>query len=86
MAKPGPDRVAADEDILRVLVMAYEPALGTADIGNAFDVSREAAENWLNDLYDRGLVQKGFAGPARIWWPTDEGRRYLAESSSSHSQ
>ena len=85
MPKPGPDRDASDEEILRVLVLAYEPALGTSDVANAFGVTRRAAGNWLDDLYERGLVEKGTAGPATIWWVSDRGRRQLSEATSSDS-
>lgn len=77
MPRPGPDPTVDDDDIIRVIVSAREPALGTHDIADEFDISRQAMERHLRRLVDDGVLKTGKVGGANIWWPTDDGRALL---------
>lgn len=78
MPKPGPDREATDERILRAIRDAYPPALGTSDIADELDVQRQTVDKHLRELVDRGLVNTDMVGQSRIWWLSDAGKRELA--------
>jgi len=78
--KPGPDREATDERILRAIRDAYPPAVGTSDIADELGVSRQAVDRHLRELVDKGYVNTSKIGRSRAWWLSDEGRKKLAEA------
>ena len=79
MAPPGPERKATDQKILRSIRDHFAPAVGTSDIAESIEVSRQTADNHLRDLWDEGMVDSIKVGRSRIWWITNEGRRLLSE-------
>jgi|AntDeeMetagen681_2_1112603.scaffolds.fasta_scaffold18223_1 predicted transcriptional regulator len=78
-SKPGPDREATDERILKAIRDAYAPAVGTSDIAEELDVSRQAVDRHLRNLAEEGDVNTSKIGQVRVWWLSDEGRKRLAE-------
>jgi len=80
MAKPGPDRSYTDEEVVRVIVSAPTPAVGTHDIAEAVGVSRQAAERGLEDMVERGLLKTGKISGVNTWWTTEKGRAILRHS------
>lgn len=83
MPRPGPDPSVTDVEIVRVIVAAETPTLGTRDIADEFDISRQAMERHLRRMVDEGSLKTGKTGGANIWWPTDEGTALLYEDSST---
>lgn len=83
--KPGPDPTVSDDEILRTVVLAYSPALGTSDVAEKVGISRQAMDRHLSRLESGGLLESKKVGPATIWWITDDGRAHLAESETSDS-
>lgn len=79
--KPGPDREATDERILKAIRDAYPPAVGTSDIAEEIGVSRQTVDRHLRDLVEEGYVNTSKIGRVRAWWLSDEGRKILAEQS-----
>jgi len=77
--KPGPDRTATDECILNAIKDAYSPAVGTSEIADRVGVQRQTADRHLRRLNDEDLVNTRMIGQVRVWWLSDEGRRYLDE-------
>jgi len=78
--KPGPDREATDERILRAIRDAYAPAVGTSEIADELGVERQTADRHLRDLSEEGYVNTKKIGRVRVWWLADKGRKHLAES------
>ena len=78
--KPGPDREATDERILRAIRDAYAPAVGTSEIADELGVERQTVDRHLRDLSDEGYVNTKMIGQVRVWWLSDEGRKRLAEA------
>ncbi|WP_160133202.1 hypothetical protein [Halococcus salsus] len=59
-----PDRVLA------VLANAVDPFMATGDVADALGCSREAARLKLNELADRGEVERrDVRGAIVVWWP-----------------
>jgi hypothetical protein len=59
------------EDLLRWM-RGHENIILTADeVSDAFDVDIETAEATLDELYERGAVQKEVGTQAVVWWPED---------------
>lgn len=83
--KPGPDPTVSDEEILRAIILAYPPALGTSDIAEEIGISRQATDRHLGRLEEEGLLESKKVGPSTIWWTTDDGRAHLSESETSDS-
>jgi len=81
--KPGPDPSVNTETILRTLASAYKPALSTSDVADRIGLSQQATSKHMKRLSDDGLVDDDKVGPARIWWITDAGRRYLNSTDDS---
>jgi DNA-binding MarR family transcriptional regulator len=77
--KPGPDREATDERILRAIRDAYAPAVGTSEIAEELDVQRQTADRHLRSIADEGFVNTKKIGRVRVWWLSDKGRKLLAE-------
>jgi len=78
--KPGPDREATDERILRVIRDAYAPAVGTSEIAEELDVERQTVDKHLRNLSEDGYVNTKMIGQVRVWWLSDAGRKLLAEA------
>lgn len=78
--KPGPEQEVSDEELLRVLALAYKPALGTTEIADCVGLSRQAIHRRLKQLEDIRLVESGKFGSTRAWWLTDGGRLQVSES------
>lgn len=78
-SKPGPEREATDERILRAIRDAYAPAVGTSEIAEKLGVQRQTVDKHLRSLAEEGLVNTKKIGRVRVWWLADEGRRRLAE-------
>jgi predicted transcriptional regulator len=79
MAKPGPERVATTEKLLMAIRDAYPPALGTSDIAESLGVKRQTVDKHLRSIAEEGLVDTDMVGQSRIWWLTDDGRKWLSE-------
>lgn len=77
MGRPGPDPSVSDEDVVRTLVAARPPALGTTDLAKEFDISGEAMRRRLHRLHEEGIIEKATVGGSLVWWPTDSGRALL---------
>lgn len=75
--KPGPDRTATDESILKAIKDAYSPAVGTSEVAERVGVERQTADRHLRRLDEEGLVNTRMTGQSRVWWLSDEGLRYL---------
>lgn len=83
--KPGPDPTAKPGEILRILKLAYPPALGTTDIADEIGISQQATQKHLRRLEGDGFIESRKVGRAKIWWLTDEGEK-RASSYSDESQ
>ena len=81
--KPGPDPEVDDKTILQTLLSAYKPALSSTDVAERAGISQQAMSKHLKRLSKDGYVDSDKVGPARIWWVTDEGRRYLNDAEES---
>jgi len=81
--KPGPDPRVDDETILQTLLSAYKPALSSTAVADRVGLSQQATSKHLKRLAEDGFVDSDKVGPARIWWVTDDGRRYLNSAAES---
>lgn len=81
--KPGPDPTVKPVAILRMIHLAYPPALGTSDIAEEIGISQQATQRHLKRLEEDGRLETRKVGPARIWWVSDAGKKELATQSSS---
>lgn len=60
------------DDVLDVFDSVTGPAITTADVVAVRDCSREVARNRLNELVERGLVERRKSGRVVLWWRTDD--------------
>jgi predicted ArsR family transcriptional regulator len=79
MGRPGPNPSVSEAEIVRAIVAAKPPALGTSDLADEFDISTEAMRRRLHRLNENGILHKATVGGALVWWPTSEGKSLLAE-------
>jgi len=56
MSRPGPDPSVSDTEIIRAIVTARPPALGTTDIADRIDLSQQATSRHLERLCDDGKL------------------------------
>ena len=79
MGKPGPERKATDERILRAIRDIYSPAVGTSDIAERVEVERQTVDKHLRTLADEGYVDTRMIGQSRVWWLTNKGKKKIDE-------
>jgi predicted transcriptional regulator len=79
--RPGPDRTATDERILKAIRDAYSPAVGTTEVAERVGVERQTVDKHLRNLADDGLIETRMIGRVRVWWLSTEGKRFLDEHS-----
>ena len=84
--RPGPNPSVSDKSLIRAILEAYPPALGTSDVAKKVDLSSEATRRHLNRLEEDGYLSTDMLGSVRIWWVTDQGRAYLSGEDSSSAQ
>lgn len=77
MPRPGPDPSVAPADVVRAIVAARPPALGTGDLAYEFDISSEAMRRRLHQLDEDGYLNSDTVGGGLVWWPTEAGRALL---------
>jgi len=76
---PGPDREATDQRILEAIRNSYAPAVGTSEVADKLGVERQTVDKHLRKLDERELVETKLIGQVRVWWLSDDGRKWLAE-------
>ena len=81
--RPGPSPSVSDEALLRAVLEAYPPALGTPDVAEKIDLSGEATRRHLSRLEEDGYLNTDKLGSVRVWWVTPDGRAYLSAEESS---
>jgi len=81
----GPDPSVSNEQIVRTIVAARPPALGTTDIANGYDISRQAMTKHLNRMHENGHLHKAKMSGTNVWWPTDAGRALLRDDPAQSS-
>lgn len=71
----------SDVEVLAVIDEHFAPAVGTADIADEVDVSRQAVDRRLRQLQEDGLVEKYLVARDVVWYLTPAGQRYLEDVS-----
>jgi len=83
----GPDREQSDIDILKLFVESPDPVLFAQEVADAFSKSDEWARVRLKELINEGYVNAKKPGhKSRVYWITERGHRYYADSASSGNQ
>lgn len=59
-------------DVLGVFESVAGPTITTSDVVGALDCSRAVARSRLEELADRGLVERRKSGRIVLWWRTDD--------------
>jgi len=80
----GPDPEIRDVDLLEVFVSNIdEGAFVPSELGDALDVTAEGARHQMDNLVDRGLLEKKKPGERTVlYWVTHQGIRHYAQNSS----
>jgi predicted transcriptional regulator len=80
----GPDPEIDAISILEQFVLSTDPALVPAEIAHELDVTVEGARHQMNNLVDRGLLDKKKPGQRTVlYWVTDDGREFYATERGS---
>lgn len=80
----GPKPTVSDERILRLVVLYPAPAVKVGDLVDPLGITEQAVNKRLKGLVDDGLLDTRKVGArARVYWPTEEGRRLAWESARS---
>lgn len=81
MAKPGPDNVVQDIEILRQIKLSSDPVVTSGELADALGYTRSNVNYRLKRLRGKGLVDRKKAGSrAVVWWITEDGVDKLAEA------
>jgi len=77
---PGPDPDIEDVQILRIFLSSADPAFVASEIADKLDVTTEGARHQMNNLVDRGLLEKKKPGRRTVlYWITEDGQTYFFE-------
>ncbi|MFW6384333.1 MAG: hypothetical protein ACOCZC_02935 [Halodesulfurarchaeum sp.] len=60
-----------EEEILSLLDHVPGPVIATSDVAEHFDSTTEGARRKLNDLCDRGLLDRRKVGGTRVYWKAE---------------
>lgn len=77
MSRPGPEPSVSKVDVVRVILAARAPALGTGDLADEFGISSEAMRRRLHKLEEDDILESATVGGGLVWWPTSNGRALL---------
>lgn len=61
-----------DEDLIALLERLPGPVITTSDVAETFDITTEGARRKLNDLCDRGILDRRKSGQTRLYWQVGE--------------
>lgn len=79
--KPGPDPDPPHEEVLKMFALSPKPALAATDLDDAMEMTDEGVRKRLKKLEKCGYLKSAPAGErTQIYWLTDAGREFLAES------
>lgn len=78
MAKPGPEKKADFDEILLRFVLSPDPVMLASEIADPYDISRQTAANYLDELEGDGFLRSKMAGGRRMYWITYEGRERVS--------
>jgi CTP-dependent riboflavin kinase len=70
-----------DREILEIFCQSGEPVLSTREISSALSYSQPGTYRRLKSLNEEGLIESKMIGDSKAWWLTDDGRRFLEETS-----
>ena len=62
-----------EEEILSLHARLPGPVIATTDVADHFDSTTEGARRKLNDLCDRGVLDRRKVGTTRVYWKTGDG-------------
>lgn len=78
----GRPKEVTDVEILEQFLLARDPVLTASELSDQFGVTNQAVRDRLDDLKQRGLVQRRTVGAAAVvWWITDDGREWFDTNS-----
>ncbi|WP_262177446.1 hypothetical protein [Haloarcula laminariae] len=83
--RPGPNPSVSDKELIRAILEAYPPALGTSDVADKVDLSSEATRRHLDRLAEANYLNTDKLGSVRVWWVTPDGRAYLSSGAVDES-
>lgn len=65
------DKKVSEQDILKAFDAADAPVLTASDLAEALPLTRQGANYRLNQMHEKGLVEKKTTGArAVVWWAT----------------
>lgn len=69
MAKPGPDPMISQDEVLAAMQKHDEPFITSKDLARRHEVTEQTAYKYLRRLYSSGRIErKKVGGSAVIWW------------------
>ena len=63
--------------VIKIIVSDPKPVLGTLDIADRFDMTRQGMGYHLDTMVEEGLLNEDKVGKTRVFWPTQDGLELL---------
>lgn len=67
-----------DREILKAIALSPHPVVVTSELTDELEMTRQGIHRRLEDLEGKGYVESAMKAASRVWWLTDDGRKYLA--------
>jgi DNA-binding MarR family transcriptional regulator len=70
----------SDKEILKEVALSPDPIVTAPELAERMDYTRQGVNNRLNDLAEKGYLERRDVGSrATVYWITEKGRELLAE-------
>ena len=76
----GRKKETSDIEILKAVASSPHPVVVTSELEDELDMTRQGIHKRLVDLEEDGLVNSAMKAASRVWWVTDDGRKYIYEA------
>jgi len=74
----GRKRQTTDKQILEAIALSPHPVIVASELSDELGMTRQGIHSRLKELEEEGYVESAMKAASRVWWITDDGRRFLA--------
>lgn len=67
-----------DREILKAIALSPHPVVVASELESELDMTRQGIHSRLEGLEESGYVESAMKAASRVWWLTDDGRKFLA--------
>jgi len=74
----GRKRQTTDTQILEAIALSPHPVVVASELAEDLNMTRQGVHSRLTELEEEGYIESAMKAASRVWWLTDDGRKYIA--------